>query len=83
MTHPSQEVSNLLPFNPGLLEDLKECADRQFPPMHRDDDLGLCLRVVKEVMTAFHPAQHKPLLLQNPDDLLGCECWNLRKGLRW
>ncbi|WP_440949196.1 hypothetical protein [Methanosphaerula subterraneus] len=58
MTHPSQEVLNLLSFNPGLPEDLKECADRQFPSMHRDDHPTLCLWVVKEVMTIVENLTH-------------------------
>ena len=62
--------------------DLQSRAGREVPPIHRDDNPALCLRVIEEVMAPLYPAQHKPLLLQNVDDFLGRECRKFRLGLR-
>ncbi len=59
---------------------LQEHAGREIPPVYRDDP-AFRLRLIEDVMASLHPAQHKPLLLQNHDDLLGRERRELGMGV--
>jgi hypothetical protein len=54
----------------SLFQDLKERPPREIFLMKRHDGTFLSRRVVVDVMTSLYPVENKPVMPEDPDDLL-------------
>lgn len=70
-----EQFFQIITINTSLPENRKLCTDRQIFFVQGDNNTLSCFRVNENMMTTFHPIQHKSFLLQNFDDVFGLEAW--------